>query len=136
MITYFNLFLRYNDSITTERRFNVIEKMRNFFTKKKLKLTAGMSFLQLALFTGNSVVFADGDPTATINKSTETFTSKASSWGLLVAVLMLVIGGIALMISDELRRWAKKHIMWVIFGVAIIVISATIVSWVVTTFGG
>lgn len=112
------------------------EKIHNFFAKKKTKLKAGVAFLQLALMTGSEVVFADSDPTATLNESTKTVSEKVTTWALIAAGLMVVIGGTALMLSDETRRWAKKHILWVLVGVVVVEIATSLIAWVVSVAGG
>lgn len=110
-------------------------KIKGFLSSTKTKIKTAITFVGLAFSTGVSLVFAD-DPTAKATQATETTTTAITTWSLVVAVLMVVIGGVALMFSDETRRWAKKHILWVLVGVAIIEIATSLIAWVVSTAGG
>ncbi|HFI0144871.1 TPA: TrbC/VirB2 family protein [Streptococcus suis] len=103
--------------------------------KKVVALTVAASSILIS-----SPVFAEGEkgenPFDTVGSSVEDATGSFTNLGFIIAVVMLVISGIALMLSQKAREWAKGHIFYVIIGIVVIVLASQAVAYVQSLFGG
>lgn len=100
--------------------------------KKVVALTVAASSILIS-----NPVFAEGEnPFDTVGSSVEDATGSFTNLGFIIAVVMLVISGIALMLSQKAREWAKGHIFYVIMGIVVIVLASQAVAYVQSLFGG
>lgn len=115
--------------------YEIFEKGALGMQKMKKKLlvssTAVISFLS------SRPVLAEGDdPFGTVENSLTDATTSFTTLGFVIAVIMLVVAGIALMLSRSAREWAKGHIGYVIVGIVVIVLASQVVAYIQSLFGG
>lgn len=104
---------------------------------QKMKKKLLVSSTALISFLASRPVLAEGtDPFGTVETSLTDATTSFTSLGFVIAIVMLVIAGIALMLSRTAREWAKGHIGYVIAGVIVIVLASQLIAYVQSLFGG
>ena len=75
-------------------------------------------------------------PFDSVNQGADKATQNFTALGFTIAVAMLVVAGIGLMLSQKMREWAKGHIVYVIIGVVVIVLTNQAVPFIQQMFGG
>lgn len=115
--------------------YEIFEKGALGMQKMKKKLL--VSSTVLISFLASRPVLAEGnDPFKTLEKSATDATGSVTTLGFIIAVGMLVIAGVALMLSRAAREWAKGHIGYVLAGVAVIVLASQMIAYIQSLFGG